>query len=380
MYLSYPSLCSDKKEVFDDFLIDELYIGLGDMNNTGPMLFECHHRKLFTHERINPIIPDILLFIAGLLALYYGAEWLVNGAAGLVRDMGFSPIIIGLTVVAFGTSAPEMVVSVVSSIQDRSMIAVGNVIGSNICNIALVLGLSAFLQPIESDRSVVRREIPIMIGVSFYLLIVAADSTIGRFEGLTLFGGIILYIGMNCKLALNRCAEKGAQTLPECSVKELSSISETSKPIQLLLIVAGIATVVVGAEFLVNAAVNMMKTFGVSEKFIGLTVVAFGTSLPELATSVVAAMKGEMDISIGNLIGSNVFNILSVLGIAALFRPIHITGGFFESGLIVDFTVMMAVSVFPLIMMRKDAIVSRVNGLVLLICYSSYVSLLVFKN
>ena len=185
---------------------------------------------------------------------------------------------------------------------------------------------------------------------------------------------------MNCKLALNRCTEKGAQSLPECSVGELPSISETSKPIQLLLIAAGIATVVVGAEFLVNAAVNMMKMFGVSEKFIGLTVVAFGTSLPELATSVVAAMKGEMDISIGNLIGSSVFNILSVLGIAALFRPIHIAGGFFESGLIVDFTVMIAVSVIPLIIMRKDAIVSRVNGLVLLICYSSYVSLLVFKN
>jgi cation:H+ antiporter len=175
------------------------------------------------------------------------------------------------------------------------MIAVGNVIGSNICNIALVLDLSAFLQPIESDRSVVRREIPIMIGVFFYLLILSADSTISRFEGLSLFGGIILYIVMNCKLALNRCTEKGAQTLPECSVGEPSSISETSKPIQLLLMIAGIATVVVGAEFLVNAAVNMMKTFGVSEKFIGLTVVAFGTSLPELATSVVAAMKGEMD-------------------------------------------------------------------------------------
>lgn len=304
----------------------------------------------------------------------------MKGAASLARDMGIAPIIVGLTVVAFGTSSPEMVVSVVSSIQDRSMIAVGNVIGSNICNIALVLGLSAFLQPVESNRSLVRREIPIMIGISFYLLVVAANSTISRLEGLTLFGGIIFYIGMNCKLSLNRCAEKGVQTLPECSAGELPSVSETSRLNQILLVVAGIITVVVGAELLVNASVSMMKTFGVSEKFIGLTIVAFGTSLPELATSLVAAMKGEMDISIGNLIGSNVFNILGVLGIAALFRPIHIPGGFFDSGLIVDFTAMIAVSALPILMMRKKAVVSRANGLVLLLCYSSYVSLLVFKN
>lgn len=308
------------------------------------------------------------------MALYFGAEWLVKGAAGLARSLGLSPILIGLTVVAFGTSSPELVVSVVSSIQGRSMIAVGNVIGSNICNIALVLGLSACMHPIESTRSVVRRDIPLMILVSFYLLLISIDSTISRFEGFTLFGGVLLYTVANYRLAARRGCFSQAR-----AEDGNAAAAASSKTKQALLTILGIAVVVAGAEAVVHAAVSLMTVLGVNEKFIGLTVVAFGTSLPELATSAMAAVRGEMDISIGNLIGSNVFNILSVLGAAALVRPISIPGGFFESGLIVDYTIMIIVSALPLLMMRKDAMITRFNGAILLLCYSGYLSLLLLK-
>jgi cation:H+ antiporter len=312
--------------------------------------------------------------LVGFALLYFGAEWLVKGSSSLARSLGVTPIVIGLTVVAFGTSAPELVVSLISSIKGKSMIAVGNVIGSNICNIALVLGLSALFQPIKSDPTVVRRDIPIMLGISVYLLILTFNSTLGRIEGATLFIGIILYTVMNYALAKKETA--GATEI-ESELEEIGFVA--SRPKQLLLIGGGIAGVVGGAQVVVNNAVIIMTILGVSEKFIGLTIVAFGTSLPELATSVVAAMRGEMDISIGNLVGSNVFNIMSVLGVASLVRPIPIPGGFIESGLWIDYLVMMFTSFLPWLMMRKDFTVKRSDGIILLLCYGGYLTYLIIK-
>ena len=273
----------------------------------------------------------IVYCLVGFVLLYFGAEWLVKGSSSLARSLGVTPIVIGLTVVAFGTSAPELVVSLISSIQGKSMIAVGNVVGSNICNIALVLGLSAVFHPIKSDPTVVRRDIPIMLAISLYLLLLTLNSRLGRIEGATLFVGIILYTFMNYYLAKKETA--GAAEI-ESELEEIGFVA--SRPKQIVLVVVGIAGVVSGAQMVVESAVYIMTELGVSEKFIGLTIVAFGTSLPELATSVVAAMRGEMDISIGNLVGSNVFNIMSVLGVASLVRPIPIPGGFIESGLWID--------------------------------------------
>ncbi len=321
------------------------------------------------------MIVDLSFFSAGLLLLYFGSLWLVKGSASLARSLGIRPIVIGLTVVAFGTSAPELVISLVSAIKGKSMIAVGNVIGSNICNIALVLGLAAFLNPIKSHPTVLSRDIPLMLAISVYLLLLSLNSTIGRFEGLTLIAGIILYTGYNYAIAV-----KEAPVPTAISAGQLPAPEVPARGLQVLLIVIGIAGVVVGADFLIDASVNIMSVFGVSEKFIGLTVVAFGTSLPELATSVMAAVKGEMDISIGNLLGSNVFNILSVLGAAALVRPIHIPGGFIESGLLVDYLVMMFTSALPWFMMRKNLTLSKGNGLALLCCYIGYVGFLVMKG
>ncbi|HMA84450.1 MAG TPA: calcium/sodium antiporter [Desulfosalsimonadaceae bacterium] len=339
------------------------------------------------------MILHLILLAAGFLLLYFGAEWLVKGSANLARSLGISAVVIGLTVVAFGTSAPELVVSVISSLQDKSMIAVGNVVGSNICNIALVLGAAAALMPITANRSVVRRDIPLMLAISIYLLLLSLDSRISRIEGATLFAGVILYTIFNYYISikenpahraaahieadtsLNACDTAAPTQNIAAQVEDIETIE--SRPKQVLMIIAGIAGVVIGADTMIDSAVVIMKNFGVSEKFIGLTIVALGTSLPELATSVVAAMKRQMDISIGNLVGSNVFNILSVIGAAGLIRPIPIPGGFIESGLILDYLVMMGISLLPWLMMRKDCTVKRWGGGLLLCCYAGYLGYLI---
>jgi cation:H+ antiporter len=322
---------------------------------------------------------DLVLFVVALLMLYFGAHWLVKGSSSLARSLGLSPLIIGLTVVAFGTSAPELVISVVSSFEHKSMIAVGNVVGSNICNIALVLGLTAVINPIRSQEAAFQRDMPVMLGISLYLLLISFNSTIGRLEGATLFGGIILYTLWNYSLAVKE-SEVGVGPGRIGYDTDISKIGHiASRTMQVLLIVAGIIGVVAGAEILIDTAVSIMKVFGVGEKFIGLTVVALGTSLPELATSVMAAMRKEMDISMGNLLGSNIFNMLSVLGAASLVRPIEIPGGFVQSGLLYDYLVMMGISFLPWLMARKTCTVSRRHGLILLFCYGGYVAYLILK-
>jgi len=320
----------------------------------------------------------VVLFAVGSLILYYGAEWLVKGASSFARSAGLSPVVIGLTIVAFGTSAPEFVVSIVSSVQNKSMIAVGNVVGSNICNIALILGLTAVFRPLSCNRSVVRRDLPIMLGLSLYLLLISFDSKLGRFDGATLFSGIILYSFFNYYLAAKE--SKNISGLDSGISKPAANQRDyISRQGQIIRIVAGMAGVVAGAEIVVNSAVSIMHVFGISEKFIGLTVVAFGTSLPELATSAVAAMKKEMDISIGNLVGSNVFNMLGVLGAASLIRPISITGGFVKSGLLIDYTVMIFTSLLAWVFMRKTFSISKKQGFILLSCYAGYIAYLIVK-
>jgi cation:H+ antiporter len=319
---------------------------------------------------------NVVLFIIGLFLLYYGAEWLVRGSSSLAGSLGMQPSVIGLTVVAFGTSAPELVVSLVSSFKGKSMIAVGNIVGSNICNIALVLGMAALFQPIRCHPSAFKRDIPVMLAVTLYLLIVSGNSTISRMEGVTLVAALAVYIYYNYRVATRTVSETTA--VRQCDVSDIRPVDSRFK--QLGLIVAGIAGVVIGAEALIDAAVKIMTVFGVGEKFIGLTVVAFGTSLPELATSVIAAMKKEMDISLGNLVGSNVFNILGVLGAAALVNPIVIPGGFMTSGLFIDYLVMMVVSAMPLLMIRKTYTLSRADGIVLLTAYGGYLAYLIHKS
>ena len=325
------------------------------------------------------MLLNLFICFVGFGMLYFGAEWLVKGSSSLARSLGVTPIVIGLTVVAFGTSAPELVVSLVSSIKGKSMIAVGNVVGSNICNIALVLGMAAVFQPITSHQSVIKRDIPIMLGISLYLLLISLNSEIGRLEGATLFGGVILYTFFNYYIAKRESVQESGEKILSCEtgLEEIGYVTGRSK--QVLLILVGIIGVVAGAQCVVDSAVKIMQVLGVSEKFIGLTIVAFGTSLPELATSVIAAIRKEMDISIGNLVGSNVFNILSVLGAASLVRPIPIPGGFIGSGLWIDYLFMIFTSFLPWLMMRKDFTITRKDGFILLSCYVGYLIYLIMK-
>ena len=321
------------------------------------------------------MILSIILCLIGFIFLYFGAEWLVKGSSSLAKSLGITPIVIGLTVVAFGTSAPEMVVSLVSSIEGKSMIALGNVVGSNICNIALVLGLSACFQPITCQRSTIKRDIPLMMGISIFLLLLSLNSVISRIEGTLLFVGIVLYTLYNYYTA----NPGSLSTLNEEALgQEIGYVSSRSR--QLVLILAGIVGVIAGAQIIVDSAVHIMTVLGVDEKFIGLTIVAFGTSLPELATSVLAAIRKEMDISIGNLVGSNVFNILSVIGASAMVRPIPIPGGFVGSGLLIDYCVMMLTSLLPWVLMRKTCLLKRRHGVILLTCYAGYVLYLILKS
>ena len=319
---------------------------------------------------------DSCFFISGLCLLFFGAGWLVKGSSDLARSMGMTPLVIGLTVVAFGTSAPEMLVSVVSSFKDKSMIAVGNVVGSNICNIGLVLGVTALFNPVKSSASVARREMPLMLFILLYFIFLALDSKISRLEGIVLFTGVILYTIFNYYTSKNNFSNELEKEAFKTAAAGSETVSSRSK--QILLIIAGIAGVVTGADFVVDSAVKIMKILGVNEKFIGLTVIAFGTSLPELSTSVVAAIRNELEISLGNLVGSNVFNILGVLGAAAIVRPICIQGGFIESGLLTDCLVMVFISFLPILMMIKTCTISRGNGLLLLLSYSAYLVYLVY--
>ncbi len=218
-----------------------------------------------------------------------------------------------------------------------------------------------------------------MLAVPVYLLLLSMNSQLGRFEGFTLFTGVIIYTFMNyywCRKEAKANHNPTSDAIA-CDVEDIGVVESRGK--QIMLVIVGIAGVVGGAELVVDSAVKIMTIIGVGEKFIGLTIVAFGTSLPELATSVVAAIRKEMDISIGNLVGSNVFNILSVLGAAALVRPIPIPGGFFESGLWFDYLVMMGTSAMPWLMMRKSMSISRGNGALLLSCYVGYLCYLIIR-
>lgn len=266
------------------------------------------------------MLISFIFLLLGILLLYFGAEWLVRGSSGLALNLGVSPVVVGLTVVAFGTSAPELVASLHAQLAfGAGNIALGNAIGSNIWNIGLVLGLSAILTPLEVASPIVRREAPFAIWVTVLLLLMMMGGTLNRWEGGLLFASLIAYVAFQIRIArLGKKADKLVTSL----TKELAP-AKTKKPWYLLLLISvGIALLLSGARLLIDNAIFLAKAFGLSQRVIGLTLVAFGTSLPELATSLVAALKKERDIAVANVIGSNIFNILGIIGLAAFIRPI----------------------------------------------------------
>jgi cation:H+ antiporter len=278
-----------------------------------------------------------VLLLAGFALLVGGAELLVRGASRLATDVGISPLVVGLTVVAFGTSTPELAVSVLAAQSGQGGIALGNVVGSNICNVLLILGLSALVAPLVVSRQVVRLEVPIMIGVSLLLTLFALDGVIGRWEGGLLFAGIIVYTVWTVRRSRRELREQASlQESPPAG-------SRSGRGTQILQILGGLVLLGVGSKWLIDGAVSVATFFGVSDLVIGLTVVAVGTSLPELATSVLASLRGERDIAVGNVVGSNIFNILSVLGLTAALAPAGVPVP--PTALTFDLPVMVAVAV-----------------------------------
>ncbi|APU28963.1 sodium:calcium antiporter [Ectopseudomonas alcaliphila JAB1] len=311
--------------------------------------------------------------IAGLVLLVAGAEVLVRGAAKLAAQFGIPPLVIGLTVVAFGTSAPETAVSVQAALDGSGDLAIGNVVGSNIANVLLILGLTALIAPLIVSRQLIRLDVPIMIGASLLTFGLAWDGELSRFDGALLFAGVLAYTGF---LIYSARKDKGGDD--DEFAKEFG-LDEAPKPyawaINLGLIIAGLVLLVVGSNFLVEGAVTLARALGISELVIGLTVVAVGTSLPELATSILAAIKGERDIAVGNIVGSNIFNLLCVLGLASMVAPAAVAVS--PNALAFDFPVMIAVAIACLPIFFSGYRINRWEGLLFLGYYVAYTLYLV---
>ncbi len=312
-----------------------------------------------------------LLFAAGLAALIAGAQLLVGGARQLALDLGIPPLVVGLTIVAFGTSSPELAVSVQSAWSGQVDIALANVVGSNIFNVLFILGLSALLAPLVVARQVVRQEIPVMIGASLLLFAITLDGGLGRLEGLLLAASLVAYttflVIQGRRAGREEAAVAGVGPAPAPGSRRLL--------VQLALIGGGLALLVAGSGWLVEGAVALARQLGLSEVIIGLTIIAAGTSLPEVATSVLATLRGERDIAVGNVVGSNTFNILGVLGISALVAPVDLTVA--TSMLAFDIPVMTAVAVACLPVFFTGNTIARWEGAVFLGYYVAYTAFLV---
>lgn len=319
-----------------------------------------------------------ILFIVGLVLLIVGAELLVRGASRLAAAVGISPLVIGLTVVAFGTSAPELAVSIQSAWQGQADIAIGNVVGSNIANVLFILGISALITPLVVASQLVRIDVPIMIGASILLYVMSWDGYLGFGEGALLFAGIVVYTGWLVLQSRRESRQVAAEFAAEFGEEQYNK-AETHTTLGLLLnlglVVVGLLLLVVGAQWLVDGAVTLARWFGVSELIIGLTVIAVGTSLPEVATSVIAALRGERDIAVGNVVGSNISNILAVLGMTALVAPQGIAVS--PAALAFDLPVMIAVAVVCLPIFYVRSSITRSEGLLLFCYYVAYIVYLV---
>jgi cation:H+ antiporter len=318
------------------------------------------------------MLAAIAFLIVGLVLLVYSADFLVKGAANIAAALGISPLVVGLTVVAFGTSAPELAVSVMSAFKDQADIAVGNVIGSNIFNILLILGISALIIPLAVNAQLVRFDVPVMIFVSVLLYFLAMDGLISRVDGIVLFVLLLSYVTFLLRLSKK---EKDAGVLSEYEQEYGKPVADPKWLKNLAFVIGGVAGLVVGSDRLVYGAVFIAKHFGVSELIIGLTIIAAGTSLPEVATSVVAALKGERDIAVGNVVGSNIFNILTVLGISSIVAPSGIAVA--KAALEFDMLFMIAIAMAALPVFFHGYRIGRMSGFFFLAFYVAYVVYLI---
>lgn len=302
------------------------------------------------------ILLQVLLLVVGFVMLMKGADWFVEGASQIADRLGIPQLVIGLTIVAMGTSLPEAAVSISAATQGSAEITIGNVMGSNIMNVLVILGLTAVVCVIPVQKSTVRYEIPFMILITAVLAgLGLADNQVSRPEGLILWAFMILYLFYLLRMAKNGTGGEEA--------------GGKKRPIWLLIlmVLVGAAMIVFGSDITVDAATAIAKIFGMSERFIGLTIVAFGTSLPELVTSVTAAVKGKTDIAVGNIVGSNIFNILFVVGTTALITPVA-----YNSAFLVDSIIAVAAALFLFLCVFRNKKLGRLGGILMLAAYAGY--------
>lgn len=308
------------------------------------------------------MLVAILSFIGGLVLLALGAEGLVRGSSSIALRMGVTPLVVGLTIVAFGTGSPEMVVSLRAALADRGDLALGNIVGSNIANIALILGLSALARPLHVRSALLWRELPVMIGVTLLVVALLRDGELGRVDGAILAAGAAVYtIGIYLASRRDRDAEVAAEFSQEMRAPRASTWRSIA------LVLGGLAGLVVGANVLVRGAVVVAHALGMSDVMIGITIIAIGTSLPELATSVVAALRNDADVAFGNVLGSNILNILLILGVLAMIQPIAATA---LRPLDIAALVASAVLLYPLLW--RGRILNRWEGALLVAGYVAY--------
>ncbi len=314
-------------------------------------------------------MSPVILFVFGIALLIVGAELLVRGAARLALAVGISPLVVGLTVVAYGTSSPEMAVSIQAALSGRDDLAVGNVVGSNIFNVLFILGASALIVPLVVARQLVRQEVPIMVAASLLLAWVCYDARVSFLDGVVLTG----LLGCYTVFLIVQSRRALAVGSPAVEVPAATRW-DSHRSVQILLIIGGLALLVLGARWLVDASISFAQYLGVSELVIGLTIVAAGTSLPEVATSIVAALRGQRDIAVGNVVGSNVFNILGVLGISAVAAPAGLAVAPALSAF--DLPVMIAVAIACLPIFFTGHLIARWEGVLFLGLYVSYTAYL----
>lgn len=307
------------------------------------------------------VAVQLLFLVIGFVMLVKGADWFVEGASKVAEKFGIPQLVIGLTIVAIGTSLPEAAVSTSAALKGSAEITIGNVVGSNIMNVLLILGVTSVISPLAVQKSTVRYELPMVIGATVLLAALGlTDGTIGRIDGLILLVGMVLYL-----LYLLRMARKG-QAVSGGEEPEKSGPKDSMLKLILLIIIGGVM-IVWGSDITVDAASALARIFGMSERLIGLTIVAFGTSLPELVTSVTAAIKGKADIAVGNIVGSNIFNILFVVGISGVITPVV-----YQSAFLVDTAVCIATVVLLWVCVIRKQKLQRHGGMILLACYAGY--------
>ena len=317
-------------------------------------------------------MTDLIYLMLGIMGLYFGAEWLVGGSSKLALKIGVSPLVIGLTVVALGTSAPELAVCLRLNLESRPDAALGNIVGSNICNILLILGFSSLIRPLRVHRQIIRKELPILLMVSFALIVMLINKEVASWEGFILCVGIVIYILFSFKGANN----SGEFKVEGESSSEIDTVSSQgyNSIVLIALLLVGLTLLVLGAFFFEKGGIGLAKAFGVSEAVIGLTLLAFGTSLPELATSIVACMKNKGDIIVGNAVGSSIFNVLAILGITALFKPLSVN----DINLI-DYSIMIGAVIFCWLFIYKKMELNRIKGVVFLGFYAAYITSILYR-